>query len=621
MARRRSFGSSTTSLKGLRSNLRQNSSSYSDFLSQRKKEIRAESTLKYGGGFGRKILYAGTKAITGERAADAISQLFRNRSATEEAYQTLVGSKDEGSDKKESTKLKRIESSISETNTNIDELQNQNTEILNILEDISKKLSPKDITVGKGEAAQTFRYDPLAPEGRKVTVVTASGKAGRFASKKESFSVLSKAAYLSNIMPMGSREPVLKKLPNSPKVIRAAIEDARNFDAPARKIRREPETYEELLGATKRMTQAEKTLRYGGKGLGRRALFGITKGLVGEETALKIATLGRNKKQTEEAFQTIKNRGLLQAETPNPMMGKTKTQLSAAEAVQERTKSELAEADTEWKDDVIARLKRIEEKECGDGGGLSIGRGIGIGAALAAVSAAVSTAIKKTLPLVLRGVPYVGPALIAYEIGKSIWDKVTENMSEDEETNLIDQILQSTTLPDGTPIVPQFPDSPTPTEESYQDLGLENYEQLKTPEEALREDTEASRESMLESWQNVVPGARIDPETGGIILPSPDLEPLPPSSIPEPMGGETGAPTSTGTSPSDGASAANPAAAPQVVVMPIQTQQSQAMPATQVASSSRSSPSIVLTQNPETSVQAYNRNLFYDPVSYASVTA
>ena len=71
------------------------------------------------------------------------------------------------------------------------------------VEYIAKRISPKIFTIGKGKNEQSVKYDPLAPEGRQVTLLTQSGKSGRIASKKggatsEYNQALSKAAYSSN---------------------------------------------------------------------------------------------------------------------------------------------------------------------------------------------------------------------------------------------------------------------------------------------------------------------------------------------------------------------------------------------------------------------------------------
>ena len=348
------------SLRSIRSDLK-SSPTYENFVSSRKQEIKDQSTLKYGGGFGRKVLYGMTKSVTGEQVADQIAQMFRNKGKTEQAYQNLKG--EDKQESKVTNKVEKLSSIVKDTKTSIDDLENKATEILKIVGDISKKLSPKDITVGKGESTQTFRYDPLAPEGKKVTAVTMSGKAGRFASKKEAASVLSKAAYLGNLSQTPTPSTV-EKLPRSPRAIRFAMQEAMApMQQPMRRQIREPETYEELLGARKNFSKAEQTLRYGGSGLGRQALFGITKGLIGEGAALKIANLGRNKAQTEKAYQTVLNRGM----GAQP----TRTQVSAKAGIEGRTKSELDEENTEWKEDVIKRLERIERKiDNLDGGGL-----------------------------------------------------------------------------------------------------------------------------------------------------------------------------------------------------------------------------------------------------------
>jgi len=354
------------SLRSIRSDLK-SSPTYEDFVSSRKQEIKDQSTLKYGGGFGRKVLYGMTKSVTGEKIADKLAQTFRDKDKTEQAYQNLKG--EDKQETKVTSKIEKLSSTVEDTKTSIDDLENTATEILKIVGDISKKLAPKDITVGKGEAAQTFRYDPLAPEGKKVTVVTGSGKAGRFASKKEASSVLSKAAYLGNLSQQPMQQPMAEKLPRSKETVLAALQDAavpiqKVQTAPRRSQISRPETYDEYLGVRKRLSKAEQTLRYGGKGLGRKLLFGATKSILGEKASLKIATLGRNKEQTEQAYQTIVSGGVEQKPTTSvaPQEGPSETQVTAKAGVESRTMSETTEAETEWKDDVIKRLERIERK-------------------------------------------------------------------------------------------------------------------------------------------------------------------------------------------------------------------------------------------------------------------
>ena len=67
--------------------------------------------------------------------------------------------------------------------------------VTGMVSSILGRISARVLTVGKGEEKQSYHYDPLAPEGRKVTTLTAAGKQGRFVSKKEANSVLTKAAY------------------------------------------------------------------------------------------------------------------------------------------------------------------------------------------------------------------------------------------------------------------------------------------------------------------------------------------------------------------------------------------------------------------------------------------
>lgn len=63
---------------------------------------------------------------------------------------------------------------------------------------IYDRISVKDITVGKGKDAQTYRYDPLSPQGKQVKEISTSGKAAGFASKSVANRVLTAASYLGS---------------------------------------------------------------------------------------------------------------------------------------------------------------------------------------------------------------------------------------------------------------------------------------------------------------------------------------------------------------------------------------------------------------------------------------
>ena len=62
-----------------------------------------------------------------------------------------------------------------------------------------------------------------------------------------------------------------------------------------------PQTYSETLASEKERVRNEATLKYGG-GAGRALLYGMTKGLVGENAASSIANRFRNREKTEKDF-------------------------------------------------------------------------------------------------------------------------------------------------------------------------------------------------------------------------------------------------------------------------------------------------------------------------------
>lgn len=191
MARRRRR---TGSLRSIRFNY-SNAVTNSDRIDMERMRIKDQATLKYGGGAGRAFLYGFTRGLVGESVADTIAQTFRNKQKTEQAYSRSFKRPDP-------IKLPEqpalTSSGDEETKILLERVVAKIDDVAIKVEKIYTRLKPTNITVGKGDAEQTFRYDPLAPAGKKVTVLTSTGKSGRFASKKESAAVLSKAAYLSN---------------------------------------------------------------------------------------------------------------------------------------------------------------------------------------------------------------------------------------------------------------------------------------------------------------------------------------------------------------------------------------------------------------------------------------
>lgn len=451
-------------------------SSYEDYLSAERERMDAMSVLKYGGGFGRKMLYGFTRTLLGEGFAKGVSTIFRDKEKTEEAYRTLTG----GNVQRSARPYQRAESPLpaptfvpqepapvptapaqyvqqtqyaqqpqysapttpqipqtsytQQDSSSINQLESKITEILKVVTDIADKLSPKDLTVNVGGDPQTFRYDPLAPEGRKVTSVTASGKAGRFASRKESASVMMKAAYLSNREP--TPEPTFEKVPNNEQAIQQATNRARESlyrestpqepivpqtqienvqPAPVQTVAPvNQKTYESYVPPTKEenIEEMQKILKYGGRGNVKKVTYAATKALTDEDTAQNAASLTRSVDQIEEAAKRITELQLSMANAPKPtdvpaiptaapvavpqslqserieneprvnqipqrMLPQTNelqsTRDMAAEGARRKEESESNEQESEWKQEVLDRLERIEKNlgaASGAGGGM-----------------------------------------------------------------------------------------------------------------------------------------------------------------------------------------------------------------------------------------------------------
>jgi hypothetical protein len=361
----------TGSLKSIRANL---PTAYSDALANERMRVKNQATLKYGGGAGRAFLYGFTKGLVGESAASSIANTFRNKDKTERAYSKLTQSLSQ-----QPNKTPDIKSAGSSENTLLlEKISAKLDEVALKVERIDGRLSPRNLTVGKGESQQTFRYDPLAPEGKKVTAVTMSGKSGRFASKKESASVLSKAAYLSNEL---QEQPTTEQI--TTETAKKIVEELKKEVAAPTSKPSTPITYSDVLADEKRDRRAENTLRYGGRNPGRAFLYGFTKGLIGESAADAIAQRFRNKKQTEEAYQQLAGPAIVDTvpsvsvpdmnPTPNAPT-QTATQAGAADEKQQFIQAEKVEAEEEFRQEIMKKLDEILEKintiECDGGGGM-----------------------------------------------------------------------------------------------------------------------------------------------------------------------------------------------------------------------------------------------------------
>lgn len=398
-------GRSTAVLSGIRANLRSTNSnddngrpsSYDEFLSQqkqaekdRKTAIRAESTLKYGGGFGRKLLYGATKSLVGGKAAAAISQKFRDKGATEKAYQTIVENEKKSADRGgiiRDSRLERIDASNEIGNDSVEEILDQNTEILDIIDEVSESV------------------DKLLDK------------------QEETLSIISKSNFLDGKKIEEQDEEMLEKLPRDPEIIKEAVKKARGRGERRVEEKRQPKSYEEYLSVNKNLSKAEKTLRYGGTGFGRKALFGITKAIAGEGVALKVASLGRNKKQTEEAYQTIQNDGYAppvaaeeQQKVNELTADDTESQKAAEMALKSKNDAELAEKNEEWNKDVIERLDRIEAST--GGGGSSI-----VDLIIAAIPLALA-GLYAQFKIIKAGIDFVKNSV--GKIGEAIGKKIAE---------------------------------------------------------------------------------------------------------------------------------------------------------------------------------------------------
>jgi len=288
------------SIKPLLENSFASSGSYSESQPRERRIKKAKDVLKNGNGGFRNLSY---RFISSEKTTENNS--LEKNSSENNSLEKIIG-----------VELTKIKKSIEDISSSI----NNSFEVLSRIE---SRISPSNLTVGKKEFAQSFRFDPLAPQGRQVTKVTATGKSARFASKKEASMVLSKAAYLGaaqNQQPQTTqqiknseevkslivllKETLNDKVKEEKKVAKtkksSRFEEFEEFD----RIEK-PQSYSDSIEKKEKKEKAKSTLRYGGSGFSRRAAFGLTSLLVGEQTAEKFATKFRNVQETEEAYSTL----------------------------------------------------------------------------------------------------------------------------------------------------------------------------------------------------------------------------------------------------------------------------------------------------------------------------
>lgn len=472
------------------------SESFEEFSSRLDQIEKAQDVMRYGGtSGGRKLLFGATSSIVGEKNAEKIARKFGNKKLQEEAFQTLYGNQGDknqsgNSDaaalqqqsekinkKLESTKksinnktervvkaeIKKVIDQVKEALKDIPELQET-------IDRIEKRLSPRDLTVGKGENAQTFRFDPLAPEGKQVTEVQESGLAGGIASKEGANSdyqkVLSKAAFL------GNQDLVAKKEQQDARKINDNLEltskpsgqtldkiDEATAKGLVDQIKKElqdegllliatkkdssggggspqaggdqqdpnrPKNFEEYSKRKDEIEKAQDVMRYGSKSKFKKLLFGATKMFVGEKNSLKIARKFGDKDQQEAAFQTLNGGNPKTSEvTPNnDTSGQQLAERGAAQAAAAQSTEASGEDRKMMIDKLDKILEKLEDMEDGKGGLLKGLLGGLMGSLLGGIGKMLGPLLRLAGPLAA----IAGAGAAGYLVGKGI-DAGTEALT------------------------------------------------------------------------------------------------------------------------------------------------------------------------------------------------
>ena len=342
----------TTTGLGIRnvgSRLNAGQSTLRDTLAREQEKKKAQETLKYGGkSGGKKFMYGFMSGMFGEEFAKKYAEKNSNEKDVEEAYNTLkkLSQKETSSIPEDMSKKKEGdgEATANQEKEKIDTkkiIEKLDVIVLGI-EKIEKRLAPKDVTVGKGNQKQTYRYDPLAPAGRQVTEVTQSGKAGALASKKGGITsayerVISKAAYFGN--ETLEEKPKIEKIKSKRKAKEQAEKMKREIAAenkpeqqktsetkePAKKEKpkaNKPDkaqaesettviqetvqkTFKEVVEEMRKEKEAMDTIKYGGKSGGKKFMYGFMSGMLGEDFAKSRAQKTANVDEQEEAFKYL----------------------------------------------------------------------------------------------------------------------------------------------------------------------------------------------------------------------------------------------------------------------------------------------------------------------------
>jgi hypothetical protein len=355
----------------------------------------SEDILRYGGsGKGRKFLYGIASAIVGEDNAKKVATKYGNREEQEKAFKNIYGEEKKTTRKKTTEQIPKSE--LKEYLEELKKALGDIAEIKDIVERIEKRVSPRDVTVGKGAQAQSYRFDPLAPLEKQVTEVNESGLAGSFAGKKETATVLSKAAYFGNqdLIAKKEKENAKKGITQQPeekkkgkKVERKATtkqtvepvsatetkkiisEIKQQFKITNKLIRDtskqkqtkiaqiKPQitpqagkpkfnTLEEYDEYQNKVSEAKDTLKYGGAGFGKKFIYGFRQGILGTKYADRKARENAVGEKREEAARLLNPGAFQPAQSTQPTSQTQVGQMQQALPTPQATNSQVVNNNT-----------------------------------------------------------------------------------------------------------------------------------------------------------------------------------------------------------------------------------------------------------------------------------
>ena len=419
---------------------------YEEYSKQQKSERESYDTLKYGGkGVTRKFVHGFTVGIVGEKNASSIAERFGNEKEQEESFQNLRGN-NAGVGKAPAVSGiadSKIEKTVkAETTKVIDDIDSVDTKIEKIGSSVSRiesTLTAEKQTLDP-DAPLTNKNDPMYKElaaylkksgGKNVDIEERMKSSWGSTLEERLKNLISGKKYERKTKPTVEKvepkktEPTAEKL-NKEEVIPAVEQAKEKIDQPVvprkQKIGKRsrygyeddsPKTYADYSKKRKSERQAEDTLKYGGKGVGRKFLYGFTAGIIGEKAASHIAEKHGNKKEQEEAFQILKpkDRGTSSG------IG---DQAKAEEARKDEDKKEQDDKDKKQKEELKKELDGIKEtveKSSKDGLGKIIGF---IGTAISGLMAVVGPALAGLASMLGPVLAVAGAAAAGVAIGTGI---------------------------------------------------------------------------------------------------------------------------------------------------------------------------------------------------------